>query len=217
MPTFYSTALATDPQRLARASDELLEQAAALASRAREAGDWHVVLTAEQLNGWLAVDLMRNHRDLLPAGMYQPRVAIEEDRLLLACRYERAGASTVLTLDVEAYLSDTNELALRIRKARAGSLPLPLASLLDSISQMARDLELRLQWYHQGGTPLALVRLPSPHEEHGKHVSINTFQLRPGEIYLAGRTQRESGYSPDDGSPAQTAAEPSASKDTRQR
>lgn len=217
VPGFYRAALATDDSRLARASDELLEQAAALASRARDEGDWHVVLTAEQINGWLAVDMVRNHRSLLPDGFREPRVAIENGRLLLACRYERSGVSAIVTLDVEAYLSASNELALRIHKARAGSLPLPLARLLDSISHTARDLQLHVDWYQQEGDPLALIRLPEPDAEPGKHVTIRTFQLRPGELYVAGRTQHAAGYSPDASPPPRTASESGSPNDTRQQ
>ena len=126
VPEFYEQALAEDPQAAEQASGEMLEQAAALASDIEQGGRWEAVFTAEQINGWLAVDMERNYPDLLPSSLSDPRVAIEPDTFWIACRIDRGKLKGVVSMAADAYLARTNVVALRIRHARAGILPLPL-------------------------------------------------------------------------------------------
>ena len=57
---FYEQALRLEPEAAQRGSRELESRATALYSDARQAGQWHAVFTAEQINGWLAVQLDKN-------------------------------------------------------------------------------------------------------------------------------------------------------------
>ena len=145
-PEFYREAIGTDTSRQRQASEEMLERTAALYSDVREEDQWRALFTAEQINGWLAVDLVQNHPDVLPRSLRDPRVAIRTDRMTVACRLQRRGLTGVVTLTVEPYIQEPNLLALRIRKARAGLVPMPLAEILDRISEAARRMDLRLRW-----------------------------------------------------------------------
>jgi hypothetical protein len=96
----------------------------------------------------------------------------------------------VVSLIVEPSLPEPNVLALRIRKARAGMLPVPLGKILDRISQAARKTGLRLQWRQAGGDPVVFISIPPPQNQHDRLVQIETLRLGKGEIYLAGTTKR---------------------------
>src|SRR5512146_2317099 len=72
VPGFYHDALQADPAARQRQSDELLENAAALASSVGQEGRWHALFTAEQINGWLAVDVAKNFPELVPQGVADP-------------------------------------------------------------------------------------------------------------------------------------------------
>ncbi|MBL9122751.1 MAG: hypothetical protein JNG90_03905, partial [Planctomycetaceae bacterium] len=76
-PAFYRTALDADPTRLARGSNELLEEASSLLTDLGRQGEWRSLFTAEQINGWLAVDVPKNHASLFPPDLSEPRVALE--------------------------------------------------------------------------------------------------------------------------------------------
>jgi len=203
VPSFYQSALQADPAARQRQSDELLEHAAALASSVSKEGRWQALFTAEQINGWLAVDVAKNFPDLVPQGVADPRVAIHPDRIAVACRYLDGPVETVLSLEGEAYIEEPNVLAVRIVRARAGSLPAPLGSLLAGISRAADGAGMQLRWLQSGGDPVAVIRLQSLGDEGNRRRQIETIELRDGEIYLAGRTV--SG-----GSPVAPAAEPLA-------
>ena len=68
---------------LERGSRELESRATALYSDARQVGQWQALFTAEQINGWLATQLVQNASGELPANIRDPRIAIASDVLTL--------------------------------------------------------------------------------------------------------------------------------------
>ena len=213
VPRFYQQALSAEPAVRQQHSDRLLENAAALASSVARQGRWQALFTAEEINGWLAVDAVKNFPELLPPGVADPRVTIERDRIAVGCRYLDGPVETVLTLEGEAYLEEPNVLAVRIRRARAGSLPAPLGSLLAGISRAADAAGVQLHWLQSDGDPVAVIRLQPTGDEQASLHSIETIELRDGEIYLAGRTLGADPSAPKSSPPL--AAAPEAEKTKR--
>lgn len=191
VPDFYRQALEVDPNEHEKASDEMLQLTAALVSDVKTKDRWQARFTAAQINGWLAWDLPRNYPKSLPASIRDPRVAIEKDEMTLACTYTSDGFESVLSLAVDPYLplSTPDVIALRIRRARAGLVGLPLQRVLDGISQAARSSHFRLEWGTADGDPVALIALPEPHDGR-RRVRLETLQLRDGEIYMVGTAER---------------------------
>lgn len=191
-PEFYREALEVDHKKQVVASDELLHKATTLYNNVRKEGDWEAVFTVDQINGWLAVDMAENHPDLLPDYVFDPRVYVDEQGLKLGCRYESKRVSTIFSLDVDLYLAEENVIALRVRNAKAGVLPLPLDKVLDGVSEGAQRLELRMEWRTINGDPVALIHIAPPHSSADLKVSVKRLELREGEIYVAGTTNAES-------------------------
>jgi len=187
-PEFYRQALAHEPARLEVASDELLQHTTALASDVREVGQWQALFTAEQVNGWLAVDVPQNHPGLLPAEIIEPRILFQPNRVTIGCRLEQAGITTVASLEVEIYMARPNVLAIRFCKARAGAVPVPLAPILERCSAAAAASNLRMEWQQASGDPVALITLAARHD-HGTEFFLERLELRDGAMYLAGRTE----------------------------
>jgi hypothetical protein len=191
VPKFYRDALAVEPETQEKGSDQMLQRTATLVSDVRKPGKWHTRFTAEQINGWLAVDFVKNHLATLPPQFSNPRVAIDSDGIILACRYEGGIVSTVLTLTVEPYLPDENVLALRIVRVRAGLVPMPLGKVLDGISDAARRSEWRIAWRQSGGDPVALLSAPPPDNAEDLTVKIEAISLGKGEILVSGASERK--------------------------
>lgn len=190
VPEFYQEAIDGDPRAQAEASDQMIQRATTLVSNVEQEGRWEATFTADQINGWLAVDLVKNHAGQLPPSVSDPRVAIEPDGLTVACRFKQGAVDSVLSLSVDVYLSEPNVVAVRIRKARAGALPLPLDSVLERISEAVRRSKLRIRWRQAEGDPVALISLPPPRRPSDDVVEIDTLRLGDGEVYVAGTTRR---------------------------
>jgi hypothetical protein len=187
-PAFYRKALEADPAELSKGSDRMLRQAAALQSTGQREGRWEASITAVEINGWLAVDLPKNHPDALPPTLHDPRVAISPNGINIGCRFD-GSVTSVLSLTVQPYLAEPNVIALRIVRARSGALPIPLGRVLDWFSEAARAGQLQLQWRRTGDDPVALISLPVD-DDSDRTVRIDAVELRDGEIYIAGSTER---------------------------
>jgi hypothetical protein len=190
-PAFYQEVLASPHSGQADASDELLHQATRLTNRARRAGSWEATFTAEQINGWLAVDFLKNHAGSLPPGVSDPRVEIKPEGVTVACRWDNGTLAAVLSLQAELYVAEPNVLALRIHGARAGSLPLPLDDVLDGLSTAAENMEVGVRWLQADGDPVAMITIPPPEGERDTRIWIESIELGDGQIHLAGRTLAE--------------------------
>lgn len=188
-PEFYTRALVKPPAEQKQASDEMLQNASALAGDVQREGRWDAVFTQSQINGWLAVDLVENHTNSLPPGVSDPRVGIAPGRATLACRYSLAGVSTILNVELEIYMPEPTIIAVRILNARAGAIPIPLKGVLESISKGAVTRGIALQWSQIDGDPVALVTIP-PGRDKDTIYRFEVIELREGEIFMSGRTER---------------------------
>lgn len=186
-PAFYRETIELGAAEAEKQSDQMLQRATALASAAKKEEHWEALFTAKQINGWLAVDMVKNHPNLLPPSFSDPRVAIDGRRVTIAGRYWQAGVSTVLSLTIEPYVPEPNMVLVRIVKARAGLLPMPLGRVRDGLTQVARELNLRLQWRSAGSDPVAMLSFPPADKD--RPVRIEKLRLGDGEIYVAGSTE----------------------------
>ena len=96
-----------------------------------------------------------------------------------------------MALDVDL-TTETNTLAIRVSKLRAGVLPVPLKQFLDKITRAARNGDVPLAWRQIDGDPVALVTIPITHEDYAhREIYVDAIELRDGEIFLAGHTERK--------------------------
>lgn len=186
VPAFYAEALAATD--VAIASDELLEHASTLASDAQRDGRWQALFTARQINGWLAVDMPKNHSTLLSRDVRDPRVSLERDRLRLAFRYGEGPFSTICSVTVGLRTMRGNRLALRVEEVRGGCIPLPMGQVLETLSAQARKANLPLEWRRVAGDPVAIVRL-APLERGETAFMLGNLEVGPDELFVAGVTQ----------------------------
>ncbi|MCO6455148.1 MAG: hypothetical protein J5I93_07600 [Pirellulaceae bacterium] len=193
VPEFYEQVLLVEPQVQEEAGEELEQQVLQLHNEVAEAGDWEAVFTEEQINGWLASDLPEKFSRILPAGVSDPRVLVEPQQARVACRYESPQFRSVIWLDLDIQLTDEpNVLAVRVRQARAGRLPLPLKTFLEQISQQASAADVEVRWTQSEGDPVALVTVPTQHEQYPRReIHLDEVELREGVVYLAGSTRRQ--------------------------
>lgn len=191
VPSFYVEALAAETPAQAEAGDELERRALQLRNEVQRAGQWEATFTQEQVNGWLAVDLIEKFPQLLPEEVQSPRVAISKEEVQLAFRYHSAEIDTVVSLAASVALTDEpNVIAVRIRRARAGALPIPLTQFLDQVADAVQGTDLEIRWSQVDGDPVALIRLPREHTNlPDRELRLERIQLRDGAAELGGRTE----------------------------
>src|SRR5262245_29676243 len=186
---FYRQALHLEPEVLARGSREMESRASALYSDARQEGKWHALFTAEQINGWLAVQLVENEQAKLPQGIRDPRVAIAPGVLTLGFRATSGGIETVISVDAGVFLTKEGAVAIRLMSVRAGALPMPVMQLADELATACQKLKLPVRWTRLENQPVAIVELHSDASTNKRQFSIDAIELREAEIYVAGHTE----------------------------
>ena len=191
-PEFYQHALSIEVENHEEAGDQLEQSVLDLHNDVREAGTWEAVFTDEQVNGWFASDMPDKFPKVLPPGTQEPRVAIDSEAIRVACRFDNGKLRTVISFALGVDLTtETNTLAIRISKLRAGALPVPLKQILDKITEAARRGNLPLRWTQVDGDPVALVTVPITHEDYAhREVYLDSIEMRDGALHLAGHTEQ---------------------------
>jgi hypothetical protein len=187
VPRFYVEAGKLDSTARKSGSDEMLRRTAELASDANRRGRWKQVFTAEQINGWLAIDLVENHPALLPRELHDPRVAIHDGQIIVGCQYE-GQVSTVASLEADASLQGPNLIAIRIRRARAGAVPLPLDKLLPQAIRALENAGCTVELRQASADPVLLITL-NPQTRRGRTLVLESLSVRDGQIEVEGQTK----------------------------
>jgi hypothetical protein len=189
-PAFYREALAASPEEAIEHGERFERAALALHNQTQHAGRWETSLSADEINGWLATELPAKFPQLLPAGISEPRVAIDGDLFHIAVRYSRGNVDTVLSLSGEAYLTaQTNEVAIRLESARAGLVPIPLGRVIQEVDSRAEHNNVSLRWTEVKGLPVALIRLPLDGDDDQNRVVLDRLSTANNQLLLAGRTE----------------------------
>jgi hypothetical protein len=190
VPEFYARATETPSLESARASRQLTAEVEQLQVDAATIGSWHTTFGDGEINTWLTEELPKKFPQLLAKGASDPRIIIEDDRVLAAVRYKNHHIDTVISCELEVELTEEpNMLALSVKHLKAGALPLPLSNFLRGISKEAGKGDIDVRWDVTDTGPIALVTVPSEHPRYvTKPVIVESVQLVDGALILSGHT-----------------------------
>ena len=191
VPAFYAQATERLPQpETAEASRRLMIDVERLQDDAARLGSWRAEFSDDRLNAWLIEELPKKFPRLLARGASDPRIVIEDGRMLAAARFKGHSIDTVISCELEVEMTEQpNMLALRVSNLRAGALPLPLSRFLKGISNEAARGQVDLRWDLTEDGPIALLNVPSKHPGYvHEPVVVESVQLAEGRLILTGHT-----------------------------
>ena len=191
-PDFYADRIdETDPTLGPR----VLTRFGELKNDIRSKDEWHATFTAAELDAFCRETLGRGGSlaGVLPDGLTDPRVSVDGDRVRVAARYGAGLWSTVLSVEMRAWLvkDETNTIALELVGLWAGGLPLGTQSVLDSITESARGANVMATWYRYDGHPVGIFRLYA--DQVRPTTQISRFTVRDGQLTLTGRSLPDAG------------------------
>jgi hypothetical protein len=187
VPRFYEEAGKLSAEARKKGSDELVRRSAELASDTNRRGHWQQIFTAEEINGWMAVDLVENYPKLLPRELREPRAAIHPNEIIVGCRYD-GKISTIVSLEADVSLQAPSVIAVHVRRARAGAVPLPLDKFLPEAIRSLENAGCLVELRQSGADPVLLITLPL-RTSNGRTLVLTTLSVRDGEIDVAGETK----------------------------
>jgi hypothetical protein len=152
---------------------------------------WEAVFSDDEVNAWLADDLVTHFADQLPPEVSEPRLLFESGRVILAFRLDKGMFSPVVTVVARPRIPADNTVELTLEKIRAGILPVPADQVLDRLIERGRFYGVDAAWRKVDGYPVVQLRYtPSRSRDD---VRLDDVDVRSGQIRLAGRSDRARG------------------------
>ena len=190
IPEFYAEVTRNPPDDDDQQSMQLKADVRRLQADAAQQGSWNARFSDRQINAWLSQELPKKFSRLLAKGMSDPRIVIQDDRVLIAARYQDKRIDTVVSMEIKAELTEEpNMLALRVQNLRAGALPLPLDRFLKGITREAARGDVEVRWDFTDEGPVALVTVPSQHPKYVVNpVVIESVRFMEGRLELSGHS-----------------------------
>ncbi len=192
VPDFYrerTSALGAPTPAVEQAARRLVSDVSALHAAFIREGAWEAAFTEDDINAWLAVDLPRNHRRLLPDILSEPRVRLSPRQVQGGVRIGRGVFSLVAVVAAEVELRDPNQLGITVVEARIGSLRLPYGLILGEIRQRFDRLGMVTSIRRLDGRSVLVVYIPSTHESGGMTHWLESLAITDGGLAVAGHTR----------------------------
>ncbi|MGQ9504195.1 MAG: hypothetical protein ACUVQG_05165 [Thermogutta sp.] len=188
-PAFYIKKLPLDQIAAKKASDQFLQKTSMFASDLKREGTWYLKVTEEEINGWLATDLPRNHAQSLPPGMSDPRIEIADDVIRIAAKMKYGILSGVAHAELKIYSAETNTIIVVIRRAAIGVLPLPLQKFVESLETIAARADWNVRQMQSGGSPTLVIIIPNALDEKGRELELTNIYISEGQVELSGKVK----------------------------
>jgi hypothetical protein len=190
-PSYYRAVIRLSREQRAGRAKKFVAQSLQLRNDICNEPTWEAIFTDQEVNAWLAEDLVTYFADQLPPEVAEPRVIFEMDHMTLAFQLRQGGVQSVITVVARPRVPGGNSLELTLEKIRAGILPVPADHILDRIIEYARYHGVDVEWERRDGYPVVLMRY-TPHTDR-EDVQLEELQIRDHQIRLAGRSDRAKG------------------------
>lgn len=187
-PEFYRSTSRLPPARRKHEARQFVAQSLQLRNDIINEQRWEAVFSDAEVNAWLAEDLVNQFADQIPAGVRDPRVVFEPDRVVLAFQLEESPVQSIIWVVLRVRVPEPNELELTVEKIRAGVMPVPAEGVLERIAAHLRSWGVDVRWERDGSLPVALVRY-EPHLQR-RDIVLEQFQILQGQVRLSGRSER---------------------------
>jgi len=172
------------------AASRLVTKAAAVYEGLGREGAWEAVVSDDEINAWLAIDLPRNHATLLPAWVRNPSVRILPRRLAVGGWLGYGWCAAYGWADLQVDLHGLNQIWIRPLDARLGLFPVPKAAVLGRLARGIEALGLITSLRRLDDGMLLVVSIPSSDRSGGAETLLESLRLDDGDLFAAGTTRR---------------------------
>ncbi len=151
-------------------------------------GAWEAACAEDDVNAWLATDLRRNHRGVLPESITDLRVDFRPRQIAASARLAVAGLRPVASVVLGVRLREPNQLGVTVEQASLGAIPLPGGPVLAEVRRRFDQLGMVTSIRQLDGSSVLVVYIPSTHESGGPSHWLEALSIGDGSMAVAGRT-----------------------------
>ncbi|MCL2742839.1 MAG: hypothetical protein FWE67_03215 [Planctomycetaceae bacterium] len=188
-PAFYKDELSTPLLTSQRRNDDMLKSINRVHNGIqsvvkKEKKSWGGKFTADELNGYFAVEAVKPGANIIPAVIKEPRLTISPQKCNLAFLIERDGFGGVLHFTFSIQMPEPNRLMLRIKNAHIGTIPVSrnyIVTLLhDTLKQKGTDVTVG----NEAGDPT--LSFPLDFKFKNDTLVIETLEIEDGALSFTG-------------------------------
>jgi hypothetical protein len=192
-PTFYTNALTIETSASKTAGDEFERRTLDLTNKTKRVGKWSATFSNDQINGWLATDLIEKFPGSLPPSIADPRVDLQAEEISLALHWSWWGLGGVAVLRADIFCTDRpSEIAIRFKGARTGVLSLPIKSIGDAIAGSLASSGFSTRWTEIDGDPVLIALPPASFRQRDRaRIAIKSIDVKESEVMITGETTIE--------------------------
>src|SRR3954463_2648702 len=118
-PDFYRAVVRVPREQRTVRAKQFVRQSLQLRNDICNEPTWEAVFSDQEVNAWLAQDLVTHFADQLPPEVHDPRVLFETDRVILAFQLEKGSLQSVITVVARPRVPEENTVELTLEKIRA--------------------------------------------------------------------------------------------------
>lgn len=188
-PRFYRAMVQVPRERQEEEAKRFVAQSLQLRNDIDNEPAWEALFTDQEVNAWLAEDLVTHFADQLPPEVHEPRVVFEPERVTLAFQLDHGAFKPVIWVVARPRMTEGNVLELTLEKIRTGVLPVKADSILDRIVKHARDRGIDIEWKRVENLPVITLRYSAKGENDA--VQLDLVEVLDGQIRLVGQSNRD--------------------------
>src|SRR5206468_3695095 len=113
-PDFYRRTSAIAPERRHAEAKDFVARSLQLRNDIVNEPLWEAVFTDEQVNSWLAEDLVEHFADQIPQNVHDPRVLFELDRVNFGFGLDQGPVRSIVSVAAKIRVTGEHELSLTI-------------------------------------------------------------------------------------------------------
>ena len=176
---------------LERLAGRMMTKSASLHAAMRQDGAWEALISEGEINAWLALDLPRNHATLLPSGVSDPRVCLQQRRAQGGARVGYGFLSAVVWCDIGVQLRGVNQIVIVVNQAGLGAIPLPRAACAKRLVDRLAEWGLMAEMRPIDGRMGVVIYTDRQSDGAGAGWQLSALQLEAGEAMLAGTARND--------------------------
>ncbi|HYV34209.1 MAG TPA: hypothetical protein VE988_00810 [Gemmataceae bacterium] len=193
-PAFYSRAAIPPGQQRKDVSAGFEGRSGALVLSIKnggsDKGDWGGQFSEAEINSYLSEHFLTHGLadKMLPDGISDPRIGIDQDCIRLGFRYGTPPWSTIVSVSFRVWLAkgEPNVIVLELQGLHAGALPISAQSLLENISEALQRHNMQVSWYRHDGNPAAALKFQS--DQPRPSAQLLQLELKPGLLTIHGHS-----------------------------
>ena len=186
----YEALLEVDPEVAEEQVNEFESQISALYSDTQSLEEWSSRVTAKQVNAWFDRRLDTDFPDHEETGIFEPRVMISPEGIMVAARSTVLSIDGILSIELEPFVTDESELAVRVKSAKLGRLELPLERIGEQMRNSKINESAPVRWTRGSGQLVVIVDPGRIDVGQGRRLRFVGIDLRDGELLLRGVVDR---------------------------